>query len=153
MPDDLSVALERLRTSTQRLNTISDLGAHVVKEVEMFLEQSHVGAPAWVQIKQISDKYDQDDGCIVYLSYCRVSSGKFRIAIVTTHREAQSPDEDVVKPWSECSRDEKIESLGKLPELLVELAARVNEKTDKAEQAMTALSSLLLAVKTRKGGA
>jgi hypothetical protein len=153
MPDDLSVAVERLRTSTQRLNTLADAAGQLIKSVEDFLEESHVGVTASVNLGYIPDPDDEETPeSITRLAYRRVKSGKFRIALVEVSRYSQSDDDHVVRPWAECSRDEKIDGLRKLPELLVELANRVNEKTDQAERAMAAISSLLPAVTKRKGG-
>jgi hypothetical protein len=152
MPDDLSVAVERLRTSTQRLNAICDTAAQVIREVESFLEESHVGVPAWVEVSREDEIGDGRHFTIVQLSYQRHKSGKFRIVVVTTPFDAQEPEDITARPWSECTRDEKIESLGKLPDLLVKLADRANEKTDQAELAIASIGALLQSVKKRKGG-
>jgi inorganic pyrophosphatase len=150
MADDLSVAVERLRTSTQQLNTLSDSAAKVIREVEQFLEECHVGVSAWVEVKRIDVADESRCFSTVLLSYQRHKSGKFRIVLVTTPFDAHGPDAVIVCPWSECSRDDKIESLGKLPDLLVELSERVNEKTQMAEQALAAVGSLLRAVTKRE---
>lgn len=147
--DDLSVAIERLRTSTQRLNTICDAAAQTIRDVEAFLEESRVGI--WTSVLVRSPDPDDDDGVRVTLEYCRHHSGKHRILLVSTSRWAQETGDVSARPWAECSRDEKIESLQVLPDLLVSLANRVEERTQKAEQAVTALSALLQLPKKRKG--
>lgn len=55
MPDDLSTAFERLRTSTQRLNQITDAAAQTVRAVESFLEDAGVGLYASVDVKTLGD--------------------------------------------------------------------------------------------------
>lgn len=151
MADDLSAAIERLRTSTQRLNSISDAAGRLVKEVEEFLENSHVGVSCSVKLGYIADPDDPESfEAVTRLAYGRTTAGRFRIGLLVIPREAQAGDVDL-KPWSECSRDEKIEMLGGLPELLIALADRANEKVDKAEQAMAAVSSLMK-LQTQKGG-
>jgi hypothetical protein len=151
MADDLSVAVERLRTSAQRLNEITDAAAQLVKDVETFLEEARVGLSAAVSIgpgfsTPDADAPDWEDS----LSYRRLASGKFRLVIVRKYCNPSEPTS--VRAWSECSRDEKIESLAKLPELLVELSNRVNDKTDKAEQVLAVVAPQLPTVKKRKGG-
>lgn len=144
MADDLSVAVERLRTSTQRLNAICDAAARVIRDVEEFLETMHVGVPAWVDIRRehFHDGNHQNYSD-VKLSYQRHDSGKFRVVVVTCPSWADSDDDVTVRPWSECSRDQKLESLEKLPELFVELAKQVDKRTIKAEQTVTTVGSLL----------
>ena len=153
MADDLSVAVERLRTSTQRLNAICDAAAQVIRDVEEFLEAMHVGVPAWVDVKrehfQDGNNHDYSD---VKLSYQRHESGKFRVVVVTCPSWAGDEDDLTVRPWSECSRDQKLESLEKLPELFVELANQVDKRTTKAEQTLTTVGSQLLLPKKQKGG-
>jgi hypothetical protein len=152
MADDLSVAFERLRTSTQRLNALTDTAAQLIRDVEGFLEDCHVGVSATISLGYgaagpDADAPDWED----LLSYRRLGSGKFRLVLI---RKFCDPSEvPSVRSWSECSRDEKIESLAKLPELLVELSNRVNEKTDKAEQVLAVVAPQLPSAKKRKGGA
>src|SRR5262245_7208702 len=126
MPDDLSVAIETLRTSTQKLNEICDNAATVIRDVETFLDESHVGISAHVDVKKIQG---EDGSTWVTLSYDRHSTGKFRILVNTIPSWAQEQDDVKVRPWAECSRDDKLDSLEKLPALLVELAKQIEERT------------------------
>jgi hypothetical protein len=151
MADDLSVAIERLRTSTERLNSICDTAAQTVRDVEAFLEDARVGVSARVSLGWGHDSpHTQESEWESSLEYRRIKTGKFRIACVQ-HYPALPPDEGmIVRPWSECTRDEKLESFEKLPELLVELSNLVNERASKAEKTVAAVSSLL--PKKKKGG-
>lgn len=152
MPDNLSGAVERLRTSAQRLNTICDTAAQVIREVESFLEESHVGVSAWVELSRV-DVTGEGDHDIMGLSYRRYKANKFRIVVVKIPAGASSDADVSERPWSECTRDEKLDSLEKLSELLVTLAKNVDERTVRAEQAVTAVSSLLKLPTKKKGGA
>jgi hypothetical protein len=149
MTDDLSVAVERLRASTQRLNAVSDVAANVIRDAEAFLEECHIGLNAWVEVTR-EDATGLGHFTVTQLSYQR-HKGKFRIVVVIIPFDA-GPEDEIVRPWAESTRDEKIESLGKLPELLVALAKQVEERTTKAEQAVASVSSLLKLPK-KKGGA
>lgn len=142
MADDLSVAVERLRTSTQRLNSICDSASQVIREAETFLEECRIGLPAWILVSSIDETGEGRYFTQTQLSYQRLG-GKFRIVVVVTPFDATGPEDVLVRPWSESTRDEKLETLEKLPELLVELAKQVEARTVKAEQAMTAVGSLL----------
>lgn len=151
MPDNLGMAVEKLRASAHRLNTICDTAAQLMKDVEDFLEECHVGVSASVSLgygacHPEADTPDWED----FLSYRRSESGKFRLVVV--RKDVEPPHEEEFRAWSECSRDEKIASLARLPDLLIELSKLVNEKTDKAQQAMAAVAPLLGTVKKRKVG-
>src|SRR5262245_2885464 len=129
MADDLAVAIERLRTSTQKLNTISDIAAQLVRDAEAFLEAARVGVPGQVLIPdfaQNTSEYDDDEEWSLkaptesFLAYQRLpKSKKFRIVIVGVHPDC--PDNPYVRAWSECSREEKLQSIQQLPGLLAEL--------------------------------
>jgi len=152
MADELSVAIERLRTSTQRLNEICDSAAQTVRDTEAFLDDIHAGVGAWVEVKRI---YEDDEGRrynSIGLSYGRYKTGQFRIQVTNAPDWAESDEDVTFRPWSECSRDEKLESFEKLPALLVELAKRVDKRTANAEQTVTKVNSLLQLPKKRKGG-
>lgn len=144
MPDDLSVAVERLRTSTQRLNAVSDAAAKTVRDTEAFLEQLGVGVCASVLVKYATpsgapDEYDE----VVSLAYARYKTAKFRIVLTYTPAGAQRPSDDTIRAWAECSRDDKLDSFEKLPDLLIELAKKVDERTAKAEQTIATVNSLI----------
>lgn len=151
MADDLSVAIERLRTSTERLNSVCDTAAQTVRDVEAFLEDARVGVFAYISLGWGADTPEADSPeWEDRLEYRRVKTGKFRIAYVRRYH-GLPPEEGVsVRPWSECTRDEKLDTFDKLPELLVELSNLVNERASKAEKTVAAVSSLL--PKKKKGG-
>jgi hypothetical protein len=151
MTDDLSVAIKRLRTSSQRLNQISDEAAQLIQDIEQFLEETRVGVSATVQIGYgaSSPNADSPDWADL-LSYRRLNSGKFRVAFV--RQDVESSHEGTVRPWSECTRDEKLQSLEKLPELLVELANQIEERTIRAEQVLSIVNASLQLPKKKKGG-
>jgi hypothetical protein len=150
MADDLSVAFERLRTSTQQLNAICDSAAQVIRETEAFLEECHVGIPAYVEVKRDDVTGEGRYFDLVHLSYARYK-GKFRISVVNTPASASGPEDEAVRPWSESSRDEKLETLEFLPKLLIELAKSVDERKEKAKEAITTVTSLLQLPAKRKG--
>jgi hypothetical protein len=152
MPDDLSVAVERLRTSTQRLNTICDSAAQVIRDIEAFLQEHHVGVAASVEVSRDDVTGEGRYFDITYLAYTRCK-GTFRISVVVDPVSAQGPEDLYTTPWAECSRDTKIETLDKLPELIVELANQVDSRSARAEKALASVSGLLKTTPKKKGGA
>ncbi len=155
MPDDLSVALERLRTSAQRLNRTSDEAAKTIREIESFLEESGVDLFATVEVHtwKVNEPKEGTQG--MFLQYKEMASGKYRIAVVYLTLDSECEvTEERGKAWAECSRKEKLQSYAKLPELLVELAGELEGEVAGAERIVNQVSPNIAALsKKRKGGA
>ncbi len=150
MPDDLSVAVESLRTATQRLNAICDSATQVVRDVEAFLEECHIGIETSVLVKSDDETGEEKYFTHTLLGYRRVN-GKFRIVVLIDPVDGHGPEDVIVRPWFEAGRDEKLETLEKLPELLVQLGKHVEVKATKAHQVLSALTFELPAPKKPKG--
>jgi hypothetical protein len=152
MADDLSVAIERLRTSTQRLNAICDQAAQTVRDTEAYLEDLHVGVAASVPVITIWHDEDGRERTVTSLEYLRPESQKFRIAVeFASYFDGECHDREV-KSWAECSRDDKLRTFEKLPDLIVEIARKVDERVLKAEQTINEVTAKLPLPKKRKGG-
>ena len=151
MSDKLSTAFDRLRSSSQKLNSLTDIAGQMVRDVEAFLEEFGVGLHGCVLVKTIAGDTDNPSETNVWLEYLRLN-GKYRIVVVQANEDGASLGEDFVRPWSECSREDKIESFEKLPELLLKLAETIEEQAAKAEQVLS-LVAPQLPPKKKKGGA
>lgn len=151
MADDLSVAIERLRTSVNRLNAISDSAAQTVRDLEQFLDEAHVGLSARVEINDNADEPSQHRS-VMSLAYSPTASGKFRIGVELAPAWIEKPGDVVFRPWSECSRVEKLLSFEKMPSLVLELANRVEVFARSAESTVTSINASLPLPKKRKGG-
>lgn len=137
MSDALSSAVSKLRTSSARLNQLTDDAAATVKQVEEFLGQEcSIGIPAYVHIRQATKPGETDE----YFEYRQMESG-FRFVYVTA--PFNSPDDEHVKLWSNCSRKVKLEAIKKLPDLLAEIAKKVDDRIEQAEKTMESVSQAL----------
>ena len=137
MSDALSSAVSKLRASSARLNQLTDDAAATVKEVEEFLSQEcSIGIPTYLCIHQATEEYEASR----HLAYRRIGS-TFRIALAWW-RDGD-PEDEFVKPWSDCSRDEKLESIKKLPDLLTEIARNVDHRIVASEKAVESVSQAL----------
>jgi hypothetical protein len=150
MADDLSVAFERLRTSTQRLNAISDAAAQTVRDVEAYLNGIQPGVEANVPI---DDCYDDDErvGSLI-LGFRGYGQQGMRIVHIFLPKGAKSENDAEIHGWSEGSRDLKLRSFEKLPELLRQIAKGVEEQVAKAEKTVAEITACLPPSKKRKGG-
>ena len=133
MEDVLSNALDKLRASSFRLNQLTDEAGAMVAEVEDFLNQEcSIGVPVYVSVKESDDCAGNGSQ---YLGYQRVGV-RFRIAVSW----GEDPREDQVKPWSDCTRAVKIETLKMLPDLIGKIGEKVDETIAEVETALSSLS-------------
>ncbi len=125
----LNATLAKIPALSKRLNKLADDASATVRKVEEFFEKAHVGiTDASVQV------YLDDDSNPVDLEYLRMPNGKFRIALVSNYpAEGDDPPRTKVRPFSDCSRDEKLKAFEHLPGLLeriVDALAKMIEKTE-----------------------
>lgn len=131
----LPKAIERLRDSSTLLNRVTDEAANLIKQVEHFLNhECSLGIPASVEI-------DSRGTWCEWLEYRRVGP-YFRIAVVMGDVE-EGPENFSIKPWSECSRKVKLDSIDKIPELINKISENVDEKLAKSQNTIASLSKLL----------
>lgn len=138
MKKPLSSAVDALRSASAHLNAASDRAAETVRAVEKFLgEECRVGVTAHVLVDSY---FEEQVGLEVatYLSYERIGN-HFRIAVGT----AIDGQPDGAKPWSDCSRDDKLETIEKLPELLAAVSEAVQARVAKADEAARAADEML----------
>jgi hypothetical protein len=147
MADDLSSAAGALRRSSERLNTITDEAAETVRAVEDFLnEQCSLGVFAKVIIWHAYEPWDDN----LYLAYQR-SGSRYRIVLRWEPAQATDPEDFTTKPWSECTRDQKLETFAKLPDLLAELSKVVDRRIADARKTMKSVSQALSSFPIDKG--
>jgi predicted NBD/HSP70 family sugar kinase len=131
---DLAKSIDAIRTSTGRLNsTVSDL-ADTVRELEASLESWGVGVPARVTVD-----VDHDNAWYVDLVYTRVGQ-RFRVAVESAELGDPCPS---VKPWSDCSRDTKLETITLLPGLVAAIAAAVERRIVAADEAAATVQAMV----------
>lgn len=142
MTDDLSESLRELRNSTKELNALTDKANDRVQRIERFLVQEcSVGGEAHVHVKSMDKIPDIPNApeWSTYLGFERYG-GSHRI--VVTHLLEGDPRE--TKPWAECKRNIKVQSLEALPELIAKLSDRVRKQVTDLEDTIQRLDSMAL---------
>jgi hypothetical protein len=139
--DPLSLSIQGIRESVGRLNELTDTAAKVVLRVEKFLnEKCSAGVEASVTVKQSRCAAD-DPPTYTKLKYARFGP-RYRIT-VTEEDWTEGNESETVKPWSDWDRETKLETFGFLPELLTEIATRVDEQVQVAESAVAKVNKVL----------
>lgn len=136
MNHTVSSAISKLKSSTSKLNSLSDEAAETIKSVENFLSKDcSIGFDAYVEITELSDKQLNK-----YLEYRKIGNN-YRIAVVTNR--VNTDQELSVKAWSDCGRVTKIKSIKKLPDLIIDITEKVDEKITEAEVAAKTATNVL----------
>jgi len=149
MSDSLSKSLSKLRNSAKRLNQLTDQANETIREVETFLnEKCSVGVYASVRAFQEVQDDAPPFSIFTNLEYRRVGP-RFRIAIAQYHEF--DPDQVKVKPWSDSSRDEKLDSIAKLPDLIAQIGKKLDERIRDAEKGLGEISEVLHGLSGREG--
>ncbi len=139
MSDALQRAVQKMRSSTKSLNTITDEIAETIQQVESFLNQTcSAGVYASVNVKTTS--YAQAPEEYLELVYCRLGS-RFRIAV--SEWWEVDPESRDIKAWVECSRDIKLETAKKLPDLILEISKQIHKRIEEAKITSIAVSHVM----------
>jgi hypothetical protein len=140
----LREAIESLRKLSPALNQITDTANITVREIEQFLnEECSIGICASVSVPSLND--EQIDS---YLEYRRVGP-RFRIALVETN-SADGRDFSV-KPWADCPRHEKLESIKHIGELLNAIAVKAQTQIADATTAVREVASTIATLRKTDG--
>jgi hypothetical protein len=154
MGQDLPDAAGMLRGVIRQLNAAATEASAVVQAVDQLLgEELAIGVAAASRAfdsQLINNAPNEAEMAVTsHLAYGRVQ-GKDRIHVLkATLRKDEWKDEynRVVAeeriPWSACSRDVKLQSFARLPELLTSLTARVDEVASETSQTVATVRALL----------
>lgn len=148
MSDSLKSSMDKIKNNTAKLNKITDEAAQVIHKTEAFLSKDcGIGIMAHVNVfTEVIDPDKQLTGSIT-LGYERWN-GTYRIVVssgVDGETETWS-----TKPWAECDRSTKLESIKKLPSLIELLAKIVSRDAEEAHAATTSVAEVLKAIERKE---
>lgn len=147
LPDFLkpTPALVKLKQNADILNSITNTASDSVKSIEEFLsKECSIGFHSFVSVRTA----DEESPEAVYLEYRRIGS-KYRIAVIEIN--AIEPDREHVRAWSDCPRNLKIETIGKLPDLIAEITKQVELEIVSANDAMHTVNDVLKSLTGNEG--
>ncbi len=153
--------MSTLRTISPELNRITDEANALVQKVESLLASLSLGIPAAVHVRRESTCEAPDSQGLVtiravdvYLEYRRIDK-KFGLAVVRTQstRRQVNPDDGSVMvqdldvtPWASCSRDLKLESFAKVPDLIAAIAEKAGGYIERVKAAGDTVRELVKAL-------
>lgn len=139
-PPNLPKLLKALRELSPKLNALTDAANKTVREIEHFLNEDCSVGVTTVHNVELDDPASPAG---LYLEYRRVGN-KFRIAIVETDSGCNDTS---VRPWADCTREEKLKTFKHLPELLAKIVDNVNEQIKETQEAITRVTASLAALR------
>jgi hypothetical protein len=137
-----------------QLNRLADEAARAVREIERLLADD-LGSSVPAEVLVHTSRKFPDVEEHTSLAYRRVG-GKFRIAVVRERCTDFVNQENFADrawktlsetPWLECPRDEKLMTFPKVPELLDEIAANVEQSIAAIHVARPAVEAALNSLK------
>jgi len=148
----ISRSFDQIRSLSPKLNKATDDANKTVLRVEQFLDECSLGLPAEVFCYAGADNRFE-----VSLGYTR-RGNRYRIVVVTTRFDV-GEDEHIVldengdakvqnreeRPWCECARDIKLETIPQLPALIEALASNAEKSIKAAEEATLTVEKILSA--------
>jgi predicted KAP-like P-loop ATPase len=138
---------QQLSAAAATLNTASDRLSKLVAELDAALKTLNVGLVCWVDIRPARTSEDGLETWSEQVGYAKIS-GKWGIALRTVHENLNWPLDDHVEEWafSEAPRQLRLKAVDLIPALLDNLAKtaadntkKITEKTDEAQQLLTAI--------------
>ena len=137
MSSDLARSIKRLRSTSNKLNSLTDQANESVQQVENFLaHECRIGLPAFIHVRDLDD-FGHDSEFLEY----RKLGNRFRIAVVRTTN--QGDDEVSVRAWSECNRDTKHSTIKFLPKLLDKISEEMNKAIESSQEDIVSVSSAI----------
>jgi hypothetical protein len=142
--------LKRVRDSAVRLNELCDQASESVRVLEEFLNKDcSIGIEASVLVSKDEDPYHQS---ALSLRYGRWGN-RFRVLLEWYETPCAEPGEETrSKPWVECKREDKLESLPFLCDLITAIDEAVQTRIQKAESAIAAISELTSTTRKQEVG-
>jgi hypothetical protein len=144
----LDRAMAELRGSSKKLNEITDLANGLVRQVEEFLnKECSLGVCASVRVDTTVDEFTGET-FYTALAYARVG-GSFRIAVV--RGGDADPEAGSLTAWAECTRETKLTTVAKLPDLVLEVAKQVQSDAEAAWKSVSAVANSLSGLLGKEG--
>lgn len=163
MTNDVKKAIESLKAISPRLNQKTDKISELVREIETFLNREcSIGLSAKVEFHSVGISASED--ACKSISYCRCGA-QYRIAIneeiehyevfeneagehvrwIDNSGEARFLHTEVtsITPWLECSRELRLESFPRLPDLIEAIVKKAENTINNIERAEGTLNELL----------
>jgi hypothetical protein len=157
MGQELQESADALRGVVSQLNAAAAEATAVVQAVDLFLgDELSIGVSAASRPFDTQRVTGDDDSELVvtsHLAYGRVQ-GRERVHVLKSTLAKSEWKDDFTKivaedriAWSACSREMKLQSFVKLPELLAALAVRVDEVATQTSKTVETVRSLIDSMK------
>lgn len=153
MAQDLIDGLESLTAILPQLNTAMAEATAVVHAVDQFLAEELAVGP-WVASRPFdSQRAIGDDGRELLITShlaCGRVAGKYRLHVLNATLDKSEGKDQFTQivgeertPWLSCSREVRLQSFSMLPEVLSQLASKINEITTQTTKTVETVREVL----------
>ncbi len=153
MAQDLIDGLESLTAILPQLNTAMAEATAVVHAVDQFLAEELAVGP-WVASRPFdSQRAIGDDGRELLITShlaCGRVAGKYRVHVLNATLDKSDGKDQFTQivgeertPWLSCSREVRLQSFSMLPEVLSQLAGKINEITTQTTRTVETVREVL----------
>jgi hypothetical protein len=150
-PERVQAAFSSLRVAAKALNFESDELGKSIQDLNGALQRLNLGVSAWVPFMQSGG----DDGwfCNREIGYAKTGT-TWGISLREVEGNCHDPDQETIESWlfENSPRWMRVDSIGKIPELLESLtrqaeetAIKIKAKTAQAKELATAIKSVAAA--------
>jgi hypothetical protein len=157
MAKSIRTHMDTLRSLAPELNTAIDDANALIKAADAILGELNLGVSAQTFVS-VGTIWEDEDGLENsedwYLAYGRIRGGSYHIHLLartfkrvpddnerngfTWQVTGQEPFE-----WSTCPREQRLQAIDRLPDLLEEIARELKDLIDKTAAAKTAAAEML----------
>jgi len=143
----VQASYKQLALAATNLNTASDELGQVVGLLDKALKKLNLGISAWVTVSHGGDSPNGTQWWSRDIGYGKVE-GKWGIALRTLEGDDRRPEEDSQEAWlfNEAPRWMRIESVGRIPDLLDRLVKQTEETTQSIRKKTTEASEFVQAI-------
>jgi hypothetical protein len=143
-------SFKQLSSAAQTLHSATDDLSKVIRQLDVSLKKLGLGFPAWVQVNGEADEvqYVSRD-----LGYAK-TDGKWGLALREVTGNHLDNDDDAEEVWgfNDAPRALRVESVGKIPDLLEKLLQQTEETTKKLQSKIAQAAELASVFSDLTGG-
>jgi|ERR1700722_1036637 len=146
-PERVQNAFASLLLAAHELNSESNELGKSIADLDASLQKLNLGVSAWVPFMETAD----EDGwyCHREIGYAKTGT-TWGISLREVEGDVERPDQETVESWlfDNSPRWMRIESIGKIPDLLEKLIKQAEETTKKMKAKNAQAKELATAIKT-----
>jgi hypothetical protein len=129
LTERLSASFKQLSAAATYLNNVSDTLGKNIGLIDSRLKKLKIGVTVWIRFSE-EQKDDTENVSTYEIGFAKIPRGEswgIGIRRISWASSDSNPEEEI-KPFNECSRELRLQSVGKIPDLIEQLTREVSTK-------------------------